>query len=353
MTRASTLLDAGDRLAGVDLARGLAVLGMLTAHLATTEELRWADPDTWSGIVDGRSSILFALLAGVSIALLSGGRSPVGGDRLRLVRGRLAARALVLWVLGAALILTGVPVFVILPAYALLFLLALPLLRWRPLALWALAGAAALIMPLLQPGLDEVVALAGPDVGLVLGWHYPFTVWISFVAAGMAVGRSRLTALRTQLVLLAGGIGAAAVGYGAAAWGSAAGVAREGWAAAVWSAAPHSVGIPEVIGSGGFAVAVLGASLLVCRTFVRWVAFPIRAVGSMPLTAYVGQLVAWAIVASLVLGDTGDLGGFRALDPLGPFVWTTLALCTAWALLWGRGPLERVTAWAAAVVVRP
>ncbi|RYY50353.1 MAG: hypothetical protein EOO24_66750 [Comamonadaceae bacterium] len=65
----------------------------------------------------------------------------------------------------------------------------------------------------------------------------------------------------------------------------------------------------------------------------------------MPLTAYTGQIVAWAIAAALLIGDIGDLAGFRALDPLGPFVLTTLVLCTAWALLRGRGPMERLVAW--------
>ena len=67
----------------------------------------------------------------------------------------------------------------------------------------------------------------------------------------------------------------------------------------------------------------------------------------MPLTAYVGQLVAWALIAAAVLGDTGDLLGFRALQPFWPFVLVTLAACTAWALLLGRGPLERLLAAAA------
>ena len=48
-----------------------------------------------------------------------------------------------------------------------------------------------------------------------------------------------------------------------------------------------------------------------------------------------------------VLGDTGDLRGFRALQPFWPFVLVTLAACTAWALLLGRGPLERLLGWVA------
>ena len=99
----------------------------------------------------------------------------------------------------------------------------------------------------------------------------------------------------------------------------------------------------------GFALAVLGACLLACRTFLRIVVLPLRAVGAMPLTAYTAQLVVWAVVASIVLGDPGDLSGFRALEPFWPLTLWTIVLCTAWALLIGRGPLEaavdRISRW--------
>ena len=46
---------------------------------------------------------------------------------------------------------------------------------------------------------------------------------------------------------------------------------------------------------------------------LTWIVLPLRAVGAMPLTAYTAQLVVWAIVATAVLGDPGDLEGFRDL----------------------------------------
>ena len=55
------------RIGGLDLARGLAVLGMFGAHLDIGTELT-ADPASWAAVVDGRSSILFATLAGLAVA---------------------------------------------------------------------------------------------------------------------------------------------------------------------------------------------------------------------------------------------------------------------------------------------
>lgn len=347
-------LSGPQRIGGVDLARGLAVLGMFAAHLLwITEPFEAGEPATWVAVADGRSSILFATLAGVSIGLVTGGAAPLAGAGMRVARGRLAVRAGLLWVLGIILIYTGVPVYVILPAYAILFFLALPFTRLPARALLPLAGGIAVVMPFVQALLDALPlwqTVSGSDLSLVLGWHYPFTTWIAFVLAGMGAARAGVTRLRVQLWLVAAGAGLAFVGYATdAATGSAEAAEADSVWGAVWTARPHSTGLLEVIGSGGFALAVLGICLLACRTFLRFVVLPLRAVGAMPLTAYTAQLVVWAVVASIVLGDPGDLSGFRALEPFWPLTVATIVLCTAWALLVGRGPLEtgvdRVSRW--------
>ncbi len=345
-------LNGPQRIAGVDLARGLAVFGMIAAHLLWIEDFDFADSSTWIGVVDGRSSILFATLAGVSIGLVTGGERPLAGADMRTAQGRLAMRAVMLWLLGIWLIATGVPVFVILPAYAILFLLALPLVSLGARTLLILAGALALVMPLLQPLLNSLPLWSTPSGQLLstaTGWHYPFPVWIAFMVAGLGAARAGIVRTRVQLWLVGAGSMLALVGYGLDA---AAGVDESAGAVsysdAVWTAAPHSSGLLEVIGSGGFALGVLGACLLLCRTLLTWVVLPLRAVGAMPLTAYTAQLVIWAIASWAILGTTRDLRGFRDLEPFWPIAIAILIGCTAWALVIGRGPLE----WAVDRVAR-
>lgn len=333
------------RVGGVDLARGLAVLGMFAAHLLwITDPFDALDPSTWIAVVSGRSSILFATIAGVSIGLVTGGATPLTGGAMTTARGRLAVRAALLWVLGILLIATGVPVYVILPAYAVMFLLALPLTGLPARVLLPLAGALALVMPLVQVLLDALplwTSAAGEGVSLALGWHYPFTTWMAFVVAGLGVARAGMTALRVQVWLVAAGTALAALGYGlASTTGSDAEAEAGSFLGAVWTARAHSTGLLEVVGSGGFALAVLGLSLLACRTVISRVVLPLRAVGAMPLTAYTLQLVAWAVVAAALLERVGDLAGFRELMPFWPLTLGTVIFCTAWALLVGRGPLE-------------
>lgn len=334
------------RLAGIDMARGAAVIGMFAAHMLALPDLAWADPSTWAGAVDGRPSILFATLAGVSIALFSGGRHPRATPDVRI---RLLVRAGLIWALGIALSLMPVPIIVILPAYAVLFLCAIAVLGWAPRALFSLAAAIAVAGPFAVQGLNALgwrETAAGGLAYHLVGWNYPFVLWAAFVAGGMAIGRLRVRRLRVQVRLLLVGAGLALVGDGiiaplAAAAGTGDGASASGAEAGVLVAAlsgePHGSGLGEAIGSGGFAIAAIGASLLVCRTPLRWPAIPLRAVGAMPLTAYTAQFAVWWAATA---GADSPLAGFHALDPFAPFALATLAGCTAWTLLVGRGPLE-------------
>lgn len=341
--RAWARFDGPARLVGIDLARGLAVLGMLAAHLLTIDPFDASDPSTWIDVVNGRSSILFATLAGVSIALVSGGRHPLVGPARARAAGRLALRGALLWGIGLLLVMTGVPVYVILPAYALLFALSLPFLGMRSRGLFLSATVVAVVMPWIFPFLDAAPVWSGrggDELQALVGWAYPFPVWIAFLLAGMGLGRLDLRRLPVQAAITVVGAAVSVLGYGVAIVKGPAVSEAGRYVAVVWSAEAHSSGLWEVVGSGGFAIAIIGLCLLVCRTPVRWLVIPIRAVGSLPLTAYVVQLVVWAVFAAAVLGDTSDLVGVRDAGLFLPLTVGIVVGCTAWALLIGRGPLE-------------
>jgi uncharacterized protein len=318
------------RVLGVDVARGLAVIGMFAAHVAVQVPFDWS-PDTWSGLSDGKPSALFALLAGVAIAII--GRRPGSGQAL-------VVRALAVYVLGLLLMLLPTNVAVILPSYGAMFLLALPFRRADPRKLAVAAVVLAIVMPALvlplRAQLDDLPAAAQLLVldPLITG-YYPALIWIAYVLAGVAIGRLDLLDARIAAALVGIGAVLAGVGYGlgAALEGS---VAREPWAV-LFTAEPHSDTPFDVIGTGGTAVAVLGLCLLLARALrgrSRWLLLPLGAVGAMALTAYTAQLIAIAALGIPVPGD----------DPSNTAFWVlTLAViagCSAWVLLVGRGPLE-------------
>ncbi|WP_309068478.1 heparan-alpha-glucosaminide N-acetyltransferase domain-containing protein [Microbacterium sp.] len=327
---------------GIDLARGLAVIGMFAAHLLDITAFEWSDPGTWTDVVNGRSSILFATLAGVSLAIVTGGAQPFEGRPMTYARVRIALRAGCIWFLGILLVVLETPVLVILPAYAILFLLTLPLLRAGVARLFVVAAAVAVTMPFAVFAIDSWDGWdrpLGQTVAHVLGWHYPFLLWAAFLIAGIGVGRLAFSRPLTAGLLTGAGVVLAGVGYGVIGRWALLAPADSLWGVALSSTA-HSSGVGEAIGSGGFAIATIGVCTLLCATPVRWLALPLRAVGAMPLTAYTAQLVAWAMLQPPAGVHGSELAAFRALEPFWPLTIATIVGCTLWTLLLGRGPLE-------------
>src|SRR6478752_4546806 len=114
---------AGRRLVGIDAARGLALLGMMATHVLPTFE---SDPQltpTWVGLTfSGRAAALFAVLAGIGLALSTGKERPLEGPELWAARRGIALRALVVGAVGLSLGGLDINIAVILVYYALLFL---------------------------------------------------------------------------------------------------------------------------------------------------------------------------------------------------------------------------------------
>ena len=322
------------RIVGVDTARGLAVLGMVVAHVGLDDPGRAFPPGGWSQLADGRPSALFVLLAGVGLALLSGGHEPVQGTRLVQARLRILVRAVLLVVLGTALVRLDTPVVVILVVYAGLFAAGVAVLRFPRWALVVAASVLAVGGPFLLQALQGHVTLddAHPVelVSVLFGYYYPAVVWFAYVLAGLAVGRSDLRSGRTHLQLAAWGAGLVVLGHGGA-WVLRLALGR---VTALTTSEPHSSSFFEVTGNIGTCLLVLAVCLAIGVRWPRALA-PVSATGALALTAYTGQIVAIrALGNESVWAPTP--GSFLA------FLLGTVAFCWAWRALVGRGPLEWV-----------
>jgi uncharacterized membrane protein YeiB len=361
------------RVAGVDAARGVALLGMVAVHVVPP--LR---PDgsvsTAFLIAAGRSSALFALLAGVGLALLAGGPTRRIGQDLTRVRLAVLVRAALLVLIGLLLGPLESGVAVILVYYGLLFAVAVPFLALGPRALTGLAVGVAVVVPVLSHLLRRLLppaSLAVPTTDffdrpwlgsvseLTLTGYYPVLPWLAYLLAGMAVGSLRLRDPRVAARLLVGGlllaVGARAVselllgplggldvlrGLRPELFGlpldTALTVGLFGttpadswWWLAV--AAPHTATPLDLATTTGSSLAVLGLLLLVLQRPHVW-AEPLVAVGGMPLTLYTLHVVLLA----------GPLP--RALP--GAYLWHVLvvvAVAVPWRRLVGQGPLELLT----------
>ncbi|GGK66774.1 heparan-alpha-glucosaminide N-acetyltransferase domain-containing protein [Ornithinimicrobium pekingense] len=378
MTRDQTAPPA--RVVAVDLARAVALVGMFAAHLVSP-----SDPNGVGGVdnlfqlVAGRSSALFALLAGVGIALSTtrAAADPWGH------RGRLAVRAGVVAALGLALGSFDSGLAIILTYYGVLFLCALPVLTWgaRPLAVlatgWALLAPVASMLlrrqveapPKIVP---SFVHLADPGTlltELLLTGYYPVLTWGAYLFAGMAVGRLdlRRPAVGPRLALVGAGLAALSVAVSTLVtsspsvraalladprrpvtdWAGLDGQIRRGlfgthptgtpWWLGVW--APHSGSIVDLVHTTGTAILVLGLALWLVRSTA---ALPWRVAagaGAMTLTLYATH----AVVLASPLGARGTAA--LVLHTL-----LALSVGALFASAPARGPLEQMVSSVAGVV---
>lgn len=321
------------RIVGIDTARGFAILGMFIAHAMP-------NPSDTELVVDGRSSILFATLAGISLGILSGQDSPAPrGSRSRIYRVVLI-RSLFVFLLGVVLASLGSEIAIILDYYAIMFVLVTPLLFLPRIVLGILLGVFAFGAPALAGLVGETEqASSFVDVAreYLLTGYYPALIWVPFLLAGIIAARSGLTRPSVQVSMIVVGSLSAIAGYQ---------VAR---VSPDVTAEAHSGSTAEIFGSGGVAVAVIGVLLLVTsappapvRRVVTALLSPVSAAGSMALSVYTVQIVALAI-AVRIRDSSGavDYPGWPLL------LWLTVgALVGSW--LWqrylGRGPFERVLA---------
>ncbi|MFI6402801.1 DUF418 domain-containing protein [Streptomyces sp. NPDC050548] len=374
------------RLIGVDLARGLAVLGMYSAHVG---------PDVTVGgpvgflleTARGRSSALFAVLAGFSLIIITGRPHPRTGRAGRQATARVAIRAVVLLALGYALTALDTEVEVILSCYGLLFLTVLPLHRLRAATLALIAAVGALALPQLLYAVrksieeggwadaviqaDPLARISGTDgvVELLFTGDYPALTWAPFLIAGMAVARLDLTrpGIRTRLALTGGAL--AVLGYGgswlalhlvphalttiasatdggsasSAWWSDTVGEPRNG-TPLTWLlvAAPHSQTTFSILGNTGVALAVLAVCLTVADRMPRLTRSltPVSAVGTMALTVYVLHIVALWLLTDVRYVAVVEDETMAGLPVLLAFIAAALLLATVWTRRFRRGPLE-------------
>ncbi len=364
------------RFLGVDVARGVALLSMLGANVfdILTDDGR---PTLSAMTVLGRSATMFVLVAGISLAFITGGRHPVQGRTRRAARASIAVRALLIGAIGLALgYVAPDSLGMILPYYGLLFLLAIPLVGLRPRTLASIAGAVIAVGPLLrlasfyldlEPAFHPYPTFSAPfsdPIGLALQLlvtgDFPVVVYLAYICAGLAIGRLDLSSTKVAVRLLCGGLALAV-----AAWFTSSvlvfhlGGLQHLLAASppgttptqiVWDSDPiaswwwlalrvHHSGTPlDVLHTLGAAMAVLGGVLLVTRLrSARRVLWPVGVAGATTLTIYSAHVL---VLASGLLSD----------DPLTLYL-VLAVVVLIFSVLWrwwrGQGPLERLVAMGA------
>ena len=188
------------RLIGVDIARGLALIGMFTQHIDVAR-----DDETSSGWVGwfftesaGRASVLFFVLSGVSLSLVHRRGSASA------MPAALRRRGLLLLV-GGLLLTTAFWEPSILQHYGVMFLLAPWLIRLGPRGLLTVSALGLVGGPIatfyLSRWTGDVFELPVGETGtwlvttawdLLVSGTYPLLIWVGFFAVGILLSQQQL-----------------------------------------------------------------------------------------------------------------------------------------------------------------
>ncbi|SMY11322.1 heparan-alpha-glucosaminide N-acetyltransferase domain-containing protein [Brevibacterium jeotgali] len=381
------------RILGVDLARGLALFGMMATHVLP--RMDEAGDLTAVALLQGRASALFAVLAGFSIILSTrsalahtGGRGWAAASVGLVIRGALIA------LIGLALGELPSGIAIILVNYGVLFLIAPLFLRFPTWLLGLSAWAWFLLTPqlshairssadsgfadsgLLVPAFSNM-HLADTWIGLLLTGYYPLLQWVGYILLGMWLARIDWSDLHRRVTLLISGGALTTLALAASAllmnmrgrWEleslygeesvtdvhtyvdrvvmlGAYGVtpADSPW----WlvTAGPHSGTTFDLVQTSGVAMAVLGLCLLVGPLLDRGPAFVhtwLSRPGSTPLSMYTLH------ICILALGEMTALRTVPGMDTQVEWFWVNVVVVIVAALVWTgivsrRGPLEAVLA---------
>jgi uncharacterized membrane protein YeiB len=200
---------SSNRVAGIDIARGLAMLGMIAVHvqIGTNESAgKWGDLLFHSP--SGRSAVVFFTLSGVALSIISNSGSRSAETQALLRRGFVL-------LFGGMLVLLTIWSASILHQYGAMFLAAPFLLkrsnRWlvAATAICLTLGAAVFAYGAEIDGIVGeqyvVVRSAYQTLHSALFGMYPLVVWSGFFMTGIVIGRANLGSKRLATGMFLGG----------------------------------------------------------------------------------------------------------------------------------------------------
>ena len=393
------------RYVGVDLARLLAVIGMMAAHLVAvnagapgTSELDIRAAEIAEMLTTGIAAPLFAVLGGLSAVFAT--RRALSTGRVGAAIASIALRGVILVLLGLALGYIVSPIVVVLVYYGVAMILVAPLIAARSWVLGLIALAVGVaggpLNALLRDSLGIIEEAGSPSFltlwaepvetlrGVLVTGMYPAITWAVYLLIGVLVARALIAAsergvlARTALVLAAAGAAVAVAASLVSNW-TIANLATFGVSAPegldeatfttflgsqhfgaphspeLWSqliAAPHSGSPMDILRTAGIALAVIGLLVAIFdangrRTGRLTEVF--RAAGAAPLTIYTLHIIATGLIYTAVMQDESVLASgtlpwwVAGLGALGIQLAGVLVIGVALSATGRRGPLEALT----------
>lgn len=350
------------RIIGFDLARALAVIGMVVVNFKIATGAETNGP-AWLvslvGLLSGRAAATFVVLAGVGIGLMSArARREHDPAKLAACRGVLGRRALFLLVAGLAF----VPIwpadilhfYAFYIAFSVLFLTASTrVLVWSIIGL--MAGYVALFFTLdYDAGWNwktyeyaDFWEPRGFVRHLFFNGFHPVCPWLSFLLLGLLVSRLDFGDPRTRRQTLGWALG---VALGAEllsrvllVWAPpVASMHEHYYQLAVFGSGPMPPMPLYLIAAGATAVVVITLCVILGERYgERRLLWPLIATGQLALTLYAAHVVL-GLGALEAMGRLEDQTLVFALSSAALFCLAGVIAATLWRAFLARGPLEIV-----------
>ncbi len=348
------------RLLGLDVARSLAMFGMVLVHF----KIVFGEPvanhwvDMFITMLEGRSAGLFVILAGIGLSLLSKSmRNNRCSKTAYQTRSKLVKRSLVLLVLGYAF--ATVWQADILHYYGFYLMIGLVLLRASNLILWlVMAGVVFdfLLMMLLfdySLGWDfnalnytEFWQWPGLVRNLLFNGFHPIFPWVSLFVFGMWLGRLNLSDrnlrqrfLLVSLILLILVEGASALTI---AWFEQleSPLFSPDDLLALFGTTPIPPMPQYIVSAAASSVVAIMLLLHLAEKFPQhWLIQALVATGQLALTIYLGHVLIGISIFQLLV-EEGKQTGLMTMMMSGLFYLGCVLFSQSWLKRFERGPLE-------------
>ncbi len=345
-----------ERILGYDVARALAILGMMFVNykiVFTYGKVESVELSYLISLLEGRAAAVFLILAGIGIGLLTK-KMYESNDikKKKNMKLTLIKRAIFLFVLGMILLIPFEWSADILHFYGFYMLFVTVVLFWNPKKLIFTSALVLLITVVLQLGLDYTTNWnAGFDsysnlftinafmMNSFFNGYHPVMPWFSFIVIGLIV--TRLKVLESNLInktiitSLAVAISIEVISFVIIQAGS-----QSELLVFLFDTKPMNPSVLYILASSAWAICFIALCIKVSKKFYKSKVINILAItGKMALTHYVMHCVLVLITFSIVDGLAYKNELFVVILSLVVF------LCMAvfshiWGKKYDRGPLE-------------
>lgn len=349
-----------ERIIGIDVARSLAMFGMLLINYSVITGVEGKGP-SWliklTSLIEGRASALFVLLAGIGIALMTK-RTRESSNKEQLQKARISIwkRALLLFVLGMGLYVIGWTGDILHYYGFYLFFLTF-FIGFKKRTNIIIAGVLILVAQAIQLTYDmftgwqpnalfmeyvDFWSISGFTRNLFINGYHPIFPWFAFILIGFVIGCYSLKDGRIQRNLLAIGFTSLVIAESASVVliKQLTPVLTSEVAQFLFKTGPI---LPNVL----YMLSAIGSSFIILVIILKvtekaqsfWLWKVIIPSGQMTLTHYIGHIVIGLSILDILGQIENQQLPFIYIFSAGFYIGSVI-FSVLWKLKFDRGPIE-------------